>query len=368
MKFLHTADFQIGMKANHVGAASERVREQRLEAVRRLVDVAKENEADFILVAGDLFEDNGVDRTLVLKTVDILESFGRPVFIIPGNHDPLVPGSIWAHSAWKSATNIRVLGEEKPVEIASCLLYPCPIKDKFSTKDPTAWIPSENAAAIRLGIAHGNVEGLPQADPDHRIARNASDRARLDYLALGHWHSTAMYNDTAGAVRMAYSGTPEPSGFGERDSGNVLIVEIDRPGASPRISAIHNGRYRWETMSKKVVSSGEIEGIRSELEALQNPGCILLNLELYGALHTEDIPALRRLEDILKTRFAYSRINAEMLRPSPDDDTWIESLPAGFVREAAGKLQKIASSDRDEAGIAARALLELYVISGEASQ
>ena len=368
MRFLHTADFQIGMKADHVGTAADRVREQRLEAVRRLVDVAKENEANFILVAGDLFEDNGVDRTLVLKTVDILESFGRPVFIIPGNHDPLVPGSIWSHSAWKSATNIRVLGEEKPVEIASGLLYPCPIKDKFSTKDPTAWIPSENTTTIRLGIAHGNVEGLPQADPDHRIARNASDRARLDYLALGHWHSTAMYNDTAGAVRMAYSGTPEPSGFGERDSGNVLLVEIDRPGSIPIVKPVHTGRYRWETMAKKIVSRGELETIREELEALHDPENILLGLELTGVLHTEDIQALRRLEDILKTRLAYARINAEMLRPSPDDATWIENLPAGFVREAAGKFQRIALSDHDDANVAARALLELFVIASEVSQ
>jgi len=30
MKFLHTADWQIGMRAAHVGAAGTRVREERL--------------------------------------------------------------------------------------------------------------------------------------------------------------------------------------------------------------------------------------------------------------------------------------------------------------------------------------------------
>jgi len=368
MKFLHTADFQIGMKANHVGAVADRVREQRLEAVRRLVYVAKENEVEFILAAGDVFEDNGVDRTLVLRAVDILAGFNRPVFIIPGNHDPLVPGSVWSSSAWRGATNINLLGEEKPVQIPGGLLYPCPVKDKFSTKDPTAWIPGRDSEVIRIGIAHGNVEGLPQADADHRIARNAVDRTGLDYLALGHWHSTALYNDAAGAARMAYSGTPEPSGFGERDSGNVLLVEIDRPGAIPEVKTVHTGKYRWETVAKRIVARGELETIRSEIEALQVPENLLLVLDIAGVLHAEDMPALQRLEDLLETRFAYGRINAAMLRPSPDDETWIESLPVGFVREAAVKLQKITSSDRDEAAIAARALIELFAISREVSQ
>lgn len=369
MRFLHTADFQIGMKAIHVGAVAEKVREQRLESVCRLVNVAKENRAEFILVAGDLFEDNGIDRTQVLKLVDILERFGGPVFIIPGNHDPLVPGSVWAHSAWKGAPHIKVLAAVRPEAIPGGLIYPCPIKDKYSTKDPTLWIPSESVAgAIRIGIAHGNVEGLPQTEPDHRIARNAADRAQLDYLALGHWHSTSTYTDAGGVTRMAYSGTPETSSFGERDSGNVLLVEIDSPGAVPKISVIKTGKYRWETMSKEIMISGNLTAIRSEIEGLPSPGDILLNLSLKGVLRTEDIPDLRRLEDVLQTRFAFVQIDSDALRPAPDDETWIENLPAGYIREAAANLQKIALSNRSDAPIAARALLELFVISSEVSQ
>ena len=62
MKFLHTADWQIGMRAAHVGAAAPRVREERLSAARRVVDAARSAGAEFMLVCGDTFEDNGVDR------------------------------------------------------------------------------------------------------------------------------------------------------------------------------------------------------------------------------------------------------------------------------------------------------------------
>jgi hypothetical protein len=71
MRFLHTADWQIGMKALHVGEAGARVREERLAAARRVVEATRDAGADFTLVAGDTFEDSGVDRVLVQRAVDI---------------------------------------------------------------------------------------------------------------------------------------------------------------------------------------------------------------------------------------------------------------------------------------------------------
>jgi DNA repair exonuclease SbcCD nuclease subunit len=74
VKFLHAADWQIGMKAIHVGAMGQRVRDERLAAARRVMLAAKNASAEFILVAGDTFEDNGVDRVLIQKVADILET------------------------------------------------------------------------------------------------------------------------------------------------------------------------------------------------------------------------------------------------------------------------------------------------------
>ena len=78
------------MKATALGNAGARVRDERLAAGKRVVEEARNCGADFILVAGDTFEDNAVDRGLVQKVADILGAFGKPVFIIPGNHDPFI--------------------------------------------------------------------------------------------------------------------------------------------------------------------------------------------------------------------------------------------------------------------------------------
>jgi DNA repair exonuclease SbcCD nuclease subunit len=86
MRFFHTADWQIGMKAIHVGAVGQRVHDERLAAARRVVQAAKNASAEFMLVAGDTFEDNGVDRVLIQKVTDILTKFGDPVLASRGRH------------------------------------------------------------------------------------------------------------------------------------------------------------------------------------------------------------------------------------------------------------------------------------------
>ena len=109
MRFLHTADWQMGMRAEAVGRMAELVREERLAAAQRVVQAARNHNDEMLPLAGDIFEDNAVDRLLVRKVGETLRRFPGPVYIILGNHDPLSPGSAWEHSVWKEAGNITVL-------------------------------------------------------------------------------------------------------------------------------------------------------------------------------------------------------------------------------------------------------------------
>lgn len=361
MKFLHTADWQIGMKASRLGDAARRVREERISAATRVMNVAREHGVDFVLVAGDTFEDNAVDRVLVQKIADILGSIDVPVFIISGNHDPLVPGSVWEHPAWKSATNVRVLKDEAPVEIPQGTLFPCPVWEKHSARNPTAWIPSVGPGdkGFRIGLAHGTVEGIEQDEMDYPIPRDAAQRARLDYLALGHWHSYAVYQGTNSALSMAYSGTHETTRFGERDSGNVLVVEISAPGAPPRITPVKTGGLTWTMVEKDVREHGDLTAVRNEIESLPKPSNTLVAVKLSGFLMADEYAELEHLDQILTSRFLWGDIDISGLQPAPEDETWIVDLPPGIIREAAIRLRDNPGESPD---IAARALMELYAI------
>ncbi len=371
MRFLHTADWQIGMKASHVGEAGTRVREEQVAAARRVVEAARGAGADFILVAGDTFEDSGVDRVLVQKVADILAGFGGPVYLIPGNHDPLVPGAVWDHPAWKASANVHVLREERPVEIPGGTLYPCPIRAKRSGKDSTGWIPDEEGRGIRIGLAHGTVEGVQQEEPDYPIPRDAASRSGLDYLALGHWHSTATYPGPDGVVRMAYSGTHETTKFGERDSGNALLVEIANPGTPPVVTPVRTGNLSWVSIEEVIRNPGDIARVGERVERIENAMSTLLEVRIAGLLPTVDQQEVTRIQEILASRFLWARLDATQLRPSPEDEAWLAAVPAGILRDAAAKLQALAdpayAGQRPEGATpeaASQALLELYAILG----
>ncbi len=375
MRFLHTADWQIGMRAAHVGDAGKRVREERFATLRKLIEVAGQQGVEFILVAGDTFEDNGVDRIMIQKVANALESSNVPVYIIPGNHDPFVPGSIWGHPVWKSHGSIHVLRDEEPVEVNGGLLYPCPVLEKHSRKDPTAWIRALESQAVQVGVAHGTVEGLAMDEPDYPIPRAAATRAGLDYLALGHWHSHRSFPGDDGVVHTAYSGTHETTKFGESDSGNVLIVEIARTGAAPVITPVRVGSLRWRQVERQLTQPGDLPRLREEIEQMEEPAQTLIDLCIRGIIPAEDGGQLARLQEIVATRFLWGHVDDTQVRPSPDDENWVGNLPVGTIREVGVRLRELADSnftgERPE-GVspetASRALMELYAILTEVAQ
>ena len=117
------------MKARHVAAVGDKVRAARLQTVRNLLQVAVERQADFVIVAGDTFEDNQINSQTVHKVMSLLDQCLLPVYILPGNHDPLTPDSIYWRSPLVSSlpANVHILSTFDPVEVLpGTVLMPAP--------------------------------------------------------------------------------------------------------------------------------------------------------------------------------------------------------------------------------------------------
>ncbi|MBM4014763.1 MAG: hypothetical protein FJ293_07355, partial [Planctomycetes bacterium] len=142
-RLLHTADWQLGMKATAAGAAAPAVRAARLAAARRVVALANQHAVDVLLLAGDTFEDTTVPPVLVQQTVDLLRESRAPVFVLPANHDPLVPGGLFDHPAWRDAApRVTVLRESGPIAVGAADLFACPLVAAHSVADPLARLPT----------------------------------------------------------------------------------------------------------------------------------------------------------------------------------------------------------------------------------
>ncbi len=367
LKFLHTADWQIGMKASHVGDVGEVVRNARLESLERLPEIARSTGAEFILVAGDCFESNSIHRLLVQKTADILSNVSCPIIIIPGNHDPAVTASVWEHPAWQSRSQITVARQAHPIELDGATIYPCPCLRAHSREDPTAWV-THTSDRFGIGLAHGTLEGIPTSEPDYPISLDAPARCGLHYLALGHWHSYYAVRNSRGEPRMAYSGSHEPTKFGERESGSLLLVEIDSLESAPRLTPIPTAKLRWEDLAIEVRTASELENLLVRVEQLPHPEITLLRLKLSGILPENGQALILRLEELTKSRALYSRVITESLSPAPSDTAWLSALPPGAIRETALRLHQYAQPDCNgrptgvTPELASRALLELYAL------
>ncbi len=318
VRFLHTADWQFGMKAREVAAKGGDVRGVRLETLRRVCELAESRKPDFVLLAGDVFEDNQVDNQLVHDVVRQLERFPCPVLVLPGNHDHAGPGSVYARQAFASrGDRVRLLLDHEPTVIGAAAILPAPIFQRWSTEDPTAPLrdlgPSD---AIRVGAAHGSlmIEGKYKPD-DFPIPLDAAAAARLDYLALGHWHSYYQHD-----ARTVYSGTPEATKFGEKDSGTVAWVEIDGPGAQPRIERLQVGRLIWEQWPLDVEAdpAGALARCRKAIAELPDPGRVLLRLVVAGRAPAEFRQALAEFGAWAQSRLYYFDLRTDKLEPELD--------------------------------------------------
>ncbi|OIQ61158.1 putative metallophosphoesterase YhaO [Moorella thermoacetica] len=319
IRFLHTADWQVGMKARHVAPVAARVREARLETARRLMEITRERRLDFIIIAGDVFEDNQVDNKLAHQVVQILSLAAPvPVYILPGNHDPLTPDAVYERRVFREglAPNIHLLRTSQPVTVLpGVVLLPAPNRAKNSPEDPTERMAPAPGGAINIGVAHGSlrIEGHYQYD-DFPIPLEAAERRGLDYLALGHWHSFFQYGD-----RTFYPGTPEPTGFEERDSGTAALVTIEGYGARPRVEKIKTGTLEWETWKQEVHGDPReaVRALKLRVEGLDTPGQTLLRLALYGRDTSGDQSWLEELRDWLEARLLYLDLDTTRLATQP---------------------------------------------------
>ncbi|MCK6524098.1 metallophosphoesterase, partial [Myxococcota bacterium] len=142
LRFIHTSDLQLGMPFHWVeGDQAAKMREARLEALTRIGDAAREHDASVVMVAGDFFDNNTVEPRLIVQTCDRLRDLGRPVYILPGNHDHGGADSVYRTDRFKSRQpqNVSVLLSQAPVPIqdGAAVILPAPLLRRHSADDPS---------------------------------------------------------------------------------------------------------------------------------------------------------------------------------------------------------------------------------------
>lgn len=375
MRFLHTADWQLGMTRHFLqGEAQPRYSAARRDAVAALGGLARQTGAEFVVVAGDVFEANQLAPRVVSQSLEAMRAIGVPVFLLPGNHDPLDASSVYTSALFAAECpgNVHVLDRSGAWEVRPGVqLIAAPWHSKAPTTDLTAAVLDgvEPGEGVRILVAHGGVDVL---DPDPtkpslvRMGRlsDALERGLIHYVALGDKHSRTQV-DSGG--RVWYPGSPEVTNFDdiEGDPGYALVVDIDEddPTHPATVDAHRLGRWRFLTLKRQVDNNRDIVDLDVNLDQLTGKERTVVRLALTGTLTVTDRSALDACLDKYARLFAWLGTwdRHTELAVLPADGEFDDLGIGGFTASAVAELVSAAKSGDGQAATDAQGALALLL-------
>ena len=370
MRFLHTADWQLGMTRHFLNdEAQPRYSAARRDVVAAMGALAAEVGAEFVVVAGDVFEDNHVAPAVVSRSLEAMRAIGVPVYLLPGNHDPLDAGSVYTSALFlaECPDNVTVLGRDGVHDVRPGLqIIAAPWRSKAPTTDLVGAVLDglTDDGVTRILVGHGGVD-LFEPDRDKvsliRLAgvEAAIARRAVHYVALGDKHSLTEVGSTG---RVWYSGAPEVTNYDhiETAPGHVLVVDVDEADASRRVTvdARHVGVWRFVTLRYTVDTSRDIADLDMNLDLLTDKDRTVVQLALNGSLTVTDKAALDACLDKYARRFAAltTWVAQTDIAVVPADGEFDDLGIGGFAAAAVEELVATAKTDGDQADDARAAL------------
>jgi DNA repair exonuclease SbcCD nuclease subunit len=179
--------------------------------LRVVLDAAKQVDADYILLVGDIFDSNRQPTEIIDRCVSLLYDVARPVIVLPGNHDPLTEDSVWRRGGLDQIDHVHIIGLTKPLSV------------HFPTHDLEVWghahvdysnmvplrDPPPRSARWHITLVHGHYEddGVEPLRPSWLISNAEITATKSDYMALGHWNRAAKVGNCE--IPAYYSGSPD---------------------------------------------------------------------------------------------------------------------------------------------------------------
>ena len=378
IRFLHSADWQLGMTRRFLGAESQAVfTADRLAAVATLGDLATEHGAAFVVVAGDAFEDNAVPRSVVLRTAETLAAFPVPVLILPGNHDPLDVSSVFRCRDFESVIeggSVVVLDGSGPVEAVpgvEVVGVPWTSKRPDPSRLPALLADLEPTDRVRVLLAHGGTDEVYGGDTPSveairvRELEDAVDAGLVDYVALGDRHSVTRVGT---GNRIWFSGSPETTAFDdkEKDSGHALLVELARTptpgeGRHCEVTPLRTGKWSFRVLDAEIETEEDLDRLAELVDAIEDKPRTVLKLGLTG---TVGVALRARIDDLLETwsalfASAYLRERSTHLVVRAEDSDFTD-LVDGYAGRAVEDLVAAAATGGPGSEDAGHALSLLY--------
>ncbi|NOY70255.1 MAG: DNA repair exonuclease [Deltaproteobacteria bacterium] len=348
-RFIHTADIHLdsplkGLEA-HEDAPVDEIRGATRRAFDNLIDLAIDEEVDFVLIAGDLYDGDWKDYNTGLFFVDRMGKLNRAgirVFIVSGNHD----AASRITKTMPLPDNVALFSSRKPESVflndIGVAIHGQSYRNRVVTENIAAQYPLQNSGYFNIGLLHTALTGRDGHEPYAPCTVDDLLSKGYDYWALGHIHTREIISENPWIVfpgniqgRHIRETGPKGASLVTVDDGLVTAVEhrnldvlrwavcrVDLSGCET-MDAVY-GQVRTAMEKEQSAADGRTLALRLHLEG---------RCPLHAELHSNDDDETKK----------FSGIAAAM------GDVWLEKVKLHTIRKKS--LEEIVGEDTPLVGL-----------------
>lgn len=263
MKFIHIADVHLGADPDAGPDCGAWRAGELWDTFEHVIQTCEKEQADLLLIAGDLFHRQPLLREL--KEVDYLfsELSHTKVVLIAGNHDYIRRDSYYRTFEWSG--NVYPLFGETPEYVdfpeLQTAVYGLSYHSREIREPLYDSLRAQGLEPVEILLAHGGDEKhIP-------IERRALERSGFSYVALGHIHKPqALQKD-----RIVYAGALEP--IDRNDTGPHGFVRGEITGRGFRVQWVPCARREYVRLDIEVDPEDTQGSVRRKIrQSLEESG------------------------------------------------------------------------------------------------
>ena len=264
MKFVHIADMHFDIPFTVLsknGLAEERRLDQR-NTFNKMINYIKENNIEYLFIAGDLYENEYVRRSTIEYINNCFKQIPNTrVYIAPGNHDPYINNSYYNKYEWNE--NVHIFTKLDKIENSNINIYGYGFTDFFSGKVELNIDLDYNK--INVLLMHADIDGSTKEQGDYNsILESEIKKYNFNYVALGHIHKSNFNENSS----INYPGSMISGGFDELGKHGMIVGKIneDTKEVSTQFIVLDEKEFIERKLDISNINSKEelIETINSE--------------------------------------------------------------------------------------------------------
>lgn len=261
MKFIHTADLHLDSPlrglSSYADAPAERLRTATRDAFQNLVTQAIDEQVDFMVVAGDVYDGDWKDFNTGLffvRQMGRLRHAGIPVYLLYGNHD----ADSEMTRGLELPDNVHVFSSRKAetfrIDSRKVALHGRSFKVAATTENLLPGYPEPVAGWLNIGVLHTALEGNAEHARYTPCSVAELQVKGYQYWALGHVHEHWVQR---GDVTMAYPGNLQGRHIREQGARGALLVTAEE-GEVTEVERLEVDVLRWHALELDVSAAPDL--------------------------------------------------------------------------------------------------------------